>query len=388
MSTTAVSPTVRSIWLSWRGVAAAGALVLLTAVVLALAAGGGSTASLDPVGVDRNGSRALAQLLGRHGVTVVRTEGVVAARGSAAEGDTLLIVGPELLTPDLAAQLRSTGADLVVVGASSTDVVQAFLPDAKVTGASSVRARQPGCELPAARLAGKATSGGVTYVVSEGTDDVVACYPDQDDGSSLLQVREPDGRSITLLGTGTPLRNDRLAEQGNAALTMNLLGANDKLIWDMPRLEDYPQSQRQSPVDLLPSWVLVAVVQLFLAALLIALWRARRLGPVVDEPLPVAVRASEATEGRARLYARAHARGRAARQLRRSAVERLTPRLGISGPVDDLDPTLITSVVAQRSGRSEAEVRGLLYGEDPVNDDRLVVLAHALDELEKEVRRS
>ena len=337
--------------------------------------------------MDRNGSRALAQLLGRHGITVIRTEGVDAAQGSAGQGDTLLVVGPELLTPDLAAALRSTGADLVVVGASSNDVVQAFLPGAKVTGSTSVQARQPLCALPAALLGGKATSGGQTYLVSVGGDDVVSCYPDQDGGSSLVQVREPDGRSITLLGTGTPLRNDHLADQGNAALTMNLLGRNEHLVWDMPLLEDYPESERQSPFDLLPSWLLVAVVQLFLAAFLIALWRARRLGPVVDEPLPVAVRASEATEGRARLYARAHARGRAASQLRRSAIERLAPRIGISGPVDELDPTVVVSVVAQRSGRSQSDVSGLLYGEEPVNDDRLVALANALDDLEKEVRR-
>ena len=47
--------------------------------------------------------------------------------------------------------------------------------------------------------------------------------------------------------------------------------------------------------------------------LLLALWRARRLGPVVAEPLPVVVRAAETVEGRARLYRRGGARGQAAR---------------------------------------------------------------------------
>jgi len=58
------------------------------------------------------------------------------------------------------------------------------------------------------------------------------------------------------------------------------------------------------------------------------------------------------------------------------------------GPVDGLDPSLVVSVVAQRSGHPEREVRTLLYGEGPVNDDRLVALAHALDAIEKEVRRT
>ena len=46
------------------------------------------------------------------------------------------------------------------------------------------------------------------------------------------------------------------------------------------------------------------------------LWRGRRFGPLAVEPLPVVVRASEATRGRARLYRRARAYGRATAALR------------------------------------------------------------------------
>src|SRR3954452_7695487 len=233
MTTTSVSPTARSLWLGWRGVAAPGALVLRTALVLALAAGGGSTATLDPKGVDPNGSRALAQLLGSHGVTVIRAEGVAAATGSAGEGDTLLVVAPDLLDERLAGELRSTGADLVLLGARNRDILAALLPGARVTGSQPVQARGPDCELPAARLAGRATAGGATYVVSAGTGTVVSCYADGDGDSSVVQARETDGRLIPLLGTGSALRNDRLAEQGNASLTMNLLGAHEHLVWDM-----------------------------------------------------------------------------------------------------------------------------------------------------------
>ena len=155
MTTTSVSPTARSLWIGWRGVAAGGALILLTALVLALAAGGGSTAALDPKGVDPDGSRALAQLLGRHGVTVIRTEGVAAATGSAGQGDTLLVISPDLLDQELATELRSTGADLVLVGARNRDIVAAFLPGARVTGTAPVTARQPACDLTSARLAGQ-----------------------------------------------------------------------------------------------------------------------------------------------------------------------------------------------------------------------------------------
>ena len=73
--------------------------------------------------------------------------------------------------------------------------------------------------------------------------------------------------------------------------------------------------------DLLPDWVGPTVLELFIAVVLVAGWRARRLGPVVEEPLPVVVRAAEVTEGRARLYRRAKARDRAANELRRATVE-------------------------------------------------------------------
>ena len=81
--------------------------------------------------------------------------------------------------------------------------------------------------------------------------------------------------------------------------------------------------------DLLPPWVGIVVAQLVVAVLVAALWRGRRLGPVVAEPLPVAVRAAETTEGRARLYRRRRARGRAADHLRAAS---LSPALGAARP--------------------------------------------------------
>ncbi|GDY74619.1 hypothetical protein SAV31267_041040 [Streptomyces avermitilis] len=78
-------------------------------------------------------------------------------------------------------------------------------------------------------------------------------------------------------------------------------------------------------MDLLPSGWLWGTLQLFIAAALAALWRARRLGPLVPERLPVAIRASETVEGRARLYRKANARDRAAAALRSTTRTRLAP---------------------------------------------------------------
>ena len=57
------------------------------------------------------------------------------------------------------------------------------------------------------------------------------------------------------------------------------------------------------------TWI---VWQLWLVVVLVALWKGRRLGPLVAEQLPVVVRASETVEGRGRLYRSRRARDRAA----------------------------------------------------------------------------
>jgi len=107
------------------------------------------------------------------------------------------------------------------------------------------------------------------------------------------------------------------------------------------------------------------------------------VGPVVEEPLPVVVRAAEAAEGRARLYRRAGARGRAAQNLRAATLGRLMPLLGQGRAAD---PVSVTAAVAARAARPAAEVSALLYGAAPADDAALVRLANELDALERMVR--
>jgi hypothetical protein len=113
-----------------------------------------------------------------------------------------------------------------------------------------------------------------------------------------------------------------------------------------------------------------------------ALWRARRLGPVVTEPLPVVVRAAETVEGRARLYRRAGAADHAAFALRQAARDRLVPRLGLPR---DAAPDAVVAALVERTGRAGQAVWELLYGPPPRTDADLVRLADALDALEKEI---
>ncbi len=99
------------------------------------------------------------------------------------------------------------------------------------------------------------------------------------------------------------------------------------------------------------------------------------------------VRASETTEGRARLYRRAKARGRAAEALRRAAAHRLAPALGVPLRSGAPDPDALCAAAADRLPDQPAgDVRALLYGPPPTDDAALLRLADDLDALERQVR--
>lgn len=265
----------------------------------------------------------------------------------------------------------------------------------------------PDCDFPPAERAGDADLGGVRYAVANDRADL--CYL-HDGLPSLLRVPdEPaeNGKRLgaegdtVLLGTPEPLYNRRLDEHGNASLMLQLLGSRPHLVWYLPSSADAsaPQGGQRSFLDLAPEGWTWATAQLSVAAVLAALWRVRRLGPLVPEQLPVSVRASETTEGRARLYRRANARDRAADALRSSARARLASLAGVSSAEADsphvLIPALLTSgrtgarpeesVPAQPHPHLDgnAHLHSLLFGPAPATDAELVRLADELDRLER-----
>jgi hypothetical protein len=114
------------------------------------------------------------------------------------------------------------------------------------------------------------------------------------------------------------------------------------------------------------SWMLW---QLWLVVLLVALWKGRRIGPLVSEELPVVVRASETVEGRGRLYRSRRARDRAADALRTATLQRLLPRLGLGAGAS---PTAVVTAVAQRSGAGGEFVSYHLFGPARDRTDRRI----------------
>lgn len=376
-------PGVAHWWQRWRRIVAVVAAMIIVAVILGVIQSRQSRGYLDPDGVDPSGSRAIVRLLEDQGVEVTPVRSTDAAVAAAGDG-TLLVTVPDLLTPAQVDRLLDTGADLVLV---TPDVVAGdFLPGLTTTGSGQDEVVEPRCDLPFVDAAGDARVGGLAYL----PDDATGCYPIA--GGSAVVVADHDARRTIVLGSGSALTNEHLGDDGNAALAINLLAQNDHLTWYRP----VPEAGDGPPptlTELLPDWVGPVVWQLGLAAALAALWRARRLGPLVPEALPVVVRASETTEGRARLYRRGRSRAHAAAILRAASAHRLRTRLGLpvgaeasAGAGTAAGAGALVDAVAARTGRDASAVAELLAGSPPTDDAGLVRLADALDELEEEVR--
>lgn len=360
-------------------------LLVLTGLGAAVLRPQTSTTPYSPDSTGPDGARAVAQVLAAQGVEVelVRTSGEAVARAD--EGTTLLVIGSYLLTDQQVRDLEGVDADLVLAEAESWHLEE--LTDGVLTSAYAPdRGTQPSaCSDEDARAAGEVTSSGMGVTGLSG--DAVVCFsaPGDPTTGAYGLVLDDDGRRIVALDDMSLLTNDLVDEDGNAALVLRTLGHHERLVWYLPSLNDTGGAAVPSASDLLPAWTGPVALQLLVVALALALWRGRALGRVVTEPLPVTVRAAEATLGRGRLYRRSRSRGHAAAALRAGAARRGAARLGL--PRSAGAPEVIDAL-ARATGRSTEQVAGLLYGPPPTDDAGLLQLARALDELESEVHRT
>ncbi|MDG5808924.1 DUF4350 domain-containing protein [Streptomyces ossamyceticus] len=388
---TSASPTARQLWGHARGVVIAFVILLTAAIVIAVLRSGAEHGRLDPRSADPNGSRAIEQLLDDNGVSTRVVTTLDEATAAAAPDTTLLIAVPDLLTEAQQRRVRTataTSGGRTVLVAPDTPSVGTLAPGVTADPAPSFDSTlAPRCDLPAARRAGTADLGGVRYQVT--ARDADTCYPESGLPSLVRLPAAEGGGDTVVIGAPDILYNDRLDEQGNASLALQLLGSRPHLVWYLPSLSDDSASDTgdRSFFDLLPSGWLWGTLQLFVAGLIAALWRARRLGPLVPEKLPVAIRASETVEGRARLYRKANARDRAAAALRSTTRTRLAPLVGVPVSRAHAPEALLPALSAHLHGDGQT-LHALLFGPPPSDDTALIALTDQLDALEREVRRS
>lgn len=420
---TSTAPTPRQLWTRTRGIVLAAVVLLGTAIAIAAVRSNAEHGSLDPRSADPYGSRAVAELLADRGVSTRVVTTTAEARSAAGPDTTLLVADPDLLTDRQQSQLHDategSGGRTVLVAPGTPSVAKLAPGVAADATPSDDSTLSPDCDLPAARRAGSADVGGIRYdSLAPGAE---SCY--RYDGLPSLLVlpsttakdgspetgdnpedtpqeaqegttgntpeKSPARGDTVVLGAPDILHNDRLDKHGNASLALQLLGSRPHLVWYLPSLSDdaVDDTADDSFFDLIPSGWLWGTLQLTFAAVLAALWRARRLGPLVPEKLPVAIRASETAEGRARLYRKADARDRAAAALRATTRTRLAPLVGVP-TAQAHTPEALLSALTSRLRTPGQDLLPLLFGPPPGDDAGLIALADQLDALESEVRTS
>nr|WP_225443083.1 DUF4350 domain-containing protein [Lolliginicoccus lacisalsi] len=329
---------------------------------------------LDPRSAAPSGTRALDVLLREQGVRASRMESYEEAL-AAAPGGTILVTDPGDVPPARIGELIATAATTVLVDPGPS-VIDELPGGVELLGPALTAPIEAGCDLPAATSAGRAILGGARYRAGP---PAIRCYDD----SLVVVPASPGNGTVVILGAADALTNDHLGDEGNAALSLMLLGSPPTLAWYLPSPTDPAfRTDERSLVSLIPRGWWFAAMQVLVGVVLLAAWRARRLGPIVTEQLPVVIRATETHEGRARLYQRSRDRAHAAAILRSAAIDRATRVLRLPRHTDER--TLVASI-AERTGRGADAVAGLLSGPHPADDAALLALGRALAELEHDL---
>lgn len=355
-------------------------------------------ATLAPDGTGPDGSSRLARMLTDRGVAIEPVADLEAALAALETGGDAVVFVPKPTTfgagfAGAAARLPANHR-VVLVAPSGFQLAISGLPVTPGPQRWAALATAPGCDLPEAVAAGRASALRGRYAVAEWE---LSCYQ-----GGLVRTRVSRSE-VFVVGSTDPFRNRRIGEHGNARLAVELLAARERVIWagalpfeaDLapPRIgrPDRPERDRSGGGfgDLLagyPPGVLAGLGLAALLAVLVGLARARRLGPPVAEPLPVPVPAAEAVAGRGRLYQRTRGRGVALAALRAPAVRRIAHRLGLPAPPPP-DPAAVVAATVGRTGLPPDYVFHTLYGPAPDTDQDLTNAVAALDALVAAVTR-
>jgi hypothetical protein len=362
------------------------AVALGLALVVAVAGRGPEEGNpLDPASPGPLGTKGLVEVLRGLGGRVS-----VSADRPGAGTETALLLSDDL-TPE-----RRRGV-LDWVGRGGTLVVAD--PGSGVTEVEPVGSTRIGlldaeierrCEVAALGDVGRvAAPGGVVFKVPEGPagpggtggGGARACFP-RNDGAWLLVQPLGEG-TVVRLGGASVLVNQELGEADNAILLASLLvpveGTTVQVL--QPPL---PGGGTAGLGDLIAPRVRLALWQLVVAFVLLALWRARRLGRPVAEPQPVQLPGAELVAAVGNLLQRAKGRGQAAGLLTDDLRRSLAERLGLppSAPADQ-----VADAVAARTAVPRERGLRTLTQTTPGDEAELVALSQAIDTVRREVTR-
>jgi Domain of unknown function (DUF4350) len=353
------------------------AVALGIALVVAVAGRGPEEGNpLDPASAGPLGTKGLVEVLRELGGRVS-----VSADRPGTGTETALLLSDDL-TPErrqgLLDWVRSGGA-LVVADPSSgvTEVKQVGSTRFGLLDAEIERR----CDVAALSGVGRvAAPGGIVFEVPDG-GGVRACFP-RNDGAWLL-IQPLGAGTVVRLGGASVLVNEELGEADNGVLLASLLVPTEGTTVQVLQ-PPLPGGGTAGLSDLIAPRVRLALWQLVVAFVLLALWRARRLGRPVAEPQPVQLPGAELVVAVGNLLQRAKGRGQAAGLLTDDLRRSLAERLGLppSAPADQVADT-----AAARTGIPRERVRRTLTQRTPRDEAELVALSQAVDTVRREVAR-
>lgn len=408
-------PSVRR-WRLLLPVFAALALIVFTLVAAWVESPSpGSARFLSPEAAGDHGGSRLADRLADEGVSVSRyTEADDEFFDAVGEGEvTIFVPAPDYLNSRQLSRLYQTAISenvrLVLVDPSRKLLGPLGLAEA---GAARIAPRVVGsgtetgqCGLDEARAAGSANMLRQAYTEAKSSLGPASdlkwnfCYQDG------LAWAGDENLSFVVAGAPDPFTDAYFDRANNAELATALLGKHQRVLWldkheqtvepppsappppsgDYEQPEptrypiEYPDSASTNPLyDALPSWMWASLVGLLVLGVGLALWKGRRLGPPVTEPLPTTVPAAETVYGRARLYRRAGAYPETLRALRAGALHRIQPVLGLSSQAGRAETV---AAVVERTGWSSQYVAATLYETRPGSETELLDATSALDAL-------
>lgn len=359
-----------------RGVVAT-VLVAVGLLLVALAGGppGRDGPPLDPRSDAPLGTSALVALLEGVGATVELSVGLPQA------SDDVVVLLQDRLDDEQAEDVAAwvgRGGRLVVLDPGSR-----FAPATSPVGLDDLVAGPVERDTCTIDALGDVTSvDGGSAVRFDPPQTAERCFAD---GSGAYVVAQQAGPgSVVAVGGAAAVTNELLGERDNAVLAAALVAPEGT---ESVRFLDPPVpaggGQRSLP-ELVPGGVRRALLQLGIAFVLYAAWRAVRLGRPVAEDPPVRVAGSELVAATGRLLSRTRRPDAAAELLRARLRRRLAARVGLGA---DADVDRLAAAVAARHGVVPAEMSAAI-GRDPVRgEDELVEVARSVSSTTSEVLR-
>lgn len=270
------------------------------------------------------------------------------------------------------------GSARVALGARQAALASGLGSEAREP-ASPVVFRSEATGPRAAALATAASGGHARTAAHAGDVQPAAGTPSGVAGAFVEIAPSPElPVSVFLLGTPDLLSNAAITSRDNAGIAVRTLAHQRRLVWFVPPVDDTPMAAKSTPV---PPWFVPGVAVLGLAALTLCLWRGRRLGRLVREPLPAVVHAVETTQARGRLYRQAKDPAHAWDIVRDAALARWRRRVSLP---TDAPTEHVAAAVAEATGRTRDDVAHLLTT-TPANDAEFARASTELRRIDREV---